>query len=732
MTSKRHFRMIGGLAVVLVLIALSACAPQRQAVVMPTLARLPSEYRLEEAERTARSFLDRWREGDLDGMYALLSFNSQEANPRQDFTDLYNAAALSMALENIDYTALTITRDPQQDEIAVFAYDAQFDTGLVGTFSDPGRSLRLVVDQQANDWRVAWSPGDIFAGMEAGGRLRFDPVIPNRANIYDSDGTILADQNARVVIVSIVPDDVPDRAACDALLAEAIDRPLETVQALIESRPSNWLVEIGIMEAQTYLDQSAALESTCEATFNDRPARRYLESELAPHVIGYVGYPDPAQIDALEAQGFAQDAIIGRAGIELSWDSTLRGQPGGRLVVTGADGALVREIARATAQPGQSVWLTLDADLQRATQQIVADAYTQAKTSWAQNSNGASAIVMDVRTGAILALVSYPTFDNNAYTVFPTMGRDAAQTLIADFQSDPRRPELNRVTQGAYPLGSVMKTVSAAAAADSGVYALDERYTCTGIWSRDIPRYDWFGPGHGTLNLAASLTNSCNPYYYEVGYQLSQTDPYLLPTYARQLGFGGFSGLPDLPENPGLIGDPDWLQRTYGTPWTYSEEVNMAIGQGYVQVTPLQVVRWFSAIANGGSLPRPYLVSQVGLLGDPMRTAYEPIYTPVNLRPEVLATIREGLCAVTIQSSLGTGTAEFVFRDSPLQTLGVCGKTGTAQDEPRNSHAWFAAYAPRSTPEIAIVVMVENSGQGSEVAAPIARAIMEAYFGLTP
>jgi len=713
------------------LMLLTACAPARQAqVTIPTLARLPSEYQLEDAERTAREFLEKWGALDYEGMYALLSFSSQEANPRDAFIAFYQDAAREMTLGALDTQPVTIIRDPQQDEIALFTYDVTFDTRLIGTFSDVNRNLRLVVDERAQAWRVAWSPADLFAAMDDGGRLRFDPVVPNRANIYDADGAILADQNARVVIVSVVPQQIPALDECLSALATALDRPLVDIEEIITSRPSDWLVEVGTMEAAAYTAGVEVMESACDASFNDRPARRYENGPLAPHIIGYVGYPAETEIDDLQAAGFSQATIIGRAGIESSWDSTLRGVPGGRLVIADANGQIVREIARASARPGQSVWLTFDIDFQSIVQRIVADAYRDAAGGWAETSNGASAVVMDVNTGAILAMVSYPTFDINAYTVYPTIGRTEAQRLIVRYQEDPRRPELNRATQAAYPLGSVMKTVSAAAAANSGVYALDERYTCSGIWNRDITRYDWFAPGHGLMTLASSLTNSCNPYYYEVGYQLSLVDPYILPNTARDAGFGGATGMPDLPENPGLIGDPEWLLTTYGQNWTYSEEVNMSIGQGYVQVTPLQVVRWFSAIANGGSLPRPYLVSQVGLLGDPMRTAYDPIMTPLNIRDDVMDTIRDGLCGVTIISSLGTGTAEFVFDGSPLQTIGVCGKTGTAQDEPRNSHAWFAAYAPRANPEIAVVVMVENSGQGSEVAAPIARDILEAYYGM--
>ena len=191
------------------------------------------------------------------------------------------------------------------------------------------------------------------------------------------------------------------------------------------------------------------------------------------------------------------------------------------------------------------------------------------------------------------------------------------------------------------------------------------------------------------------------------------------------------NGMTDLPEQGGLIGDPEWLRVNYGLNWTFSDNVNMSIGQGYVQVTPLQVVRWFASIANNGTLPHPRVVRQVGLLGESLRETEIGAGTPINIRTEVLDVLRQGMCDVTTAQ---TGTAEFVFRNSPLQSIGVCGKTGTAQNsgEGVQPTAWFAAYAPRENPEIAVVVMVETAGEGSGVAAPITRQVLEAYFDMEP
>jgi penicillin-binding protein 2 len=708
------------------LLLLVACVPARPAAVpLPTLMLLPSNYRVEDAERAARSFLDDWAAGDYERMYAKLSFNSQEATPRQQFIDLYADTASIMTLESLSYIANTMSR--QREGLAVFNYDVTFTTRRLGMFIDNGRNLQVVVDEQAREWRIAWSPADIFAQMANGGRLRLESTPPNRANIYDRDGVTLADQNGRVVIVNVTRSRIPDYANCLNALSAALSQPAAEVQARLEARPVDWLVEVGALEASSYLDSAQALETYCAAEFDDRPTRRYPRGTLAPHMLGYVGFPDESQVEVLEAAGFRADSIIGRAGIEAAWDETLRGTPANRLVIASPGGLELRELASSAARPGESLWLTLDTALQADVELILADAFTQAKDSWGQVSRGASVVVLDVQTGAVLAMVSYPFFDNNAYTPYPMMGRAAAVEQIEANQDDPRRPELNRPAQGTYPLGSVMKTVSAAAVADSGLYDLDERYTCTGVWNRDITRYDWFPPGHGTVTLAGALTNSCNPYFYETGYVMGTADSWLFSTYARRLGFGVPTGIGDIAENPGLIGDPDWLRTTYGATWTYSENVNMAIGQGYVQVTPLQVARWFAAIANGGSLPTPYLVERAGLVGDELRRVREVELTPTELDPAVLAVMHEGLCAVTTEQF---GTAEFVFENSPLQALGVCGKTGTAEDPPRATHAWFAAYAPRVAPQIAVVAMVENAGEGSGVAAPIVRDVMEVYFGL--
>lgn len=713
-----------------ILIALAACAPQQSAseVVLPTLAVLPSTpaYALEDAAQTALNFLESWRLGDFPAMYALTTFASQEATPLDRFIAIYEAAQAEMTFSGLSYTGIAVYRQGARDDLAVFNYNLTFDTRLMGRFSDNDRNMTLIVDPTLGGWRVAWTTGDIFREMGGGGQLRLEISQPSRANIYDSRDRILADQNGRVVTVRAVKRDIADWPACLAQLAPAVFKAPADLQAIYDESAPDWLMELGVIEPAAYEASAAQLEAVCAAQFSSRPTRRYPDGTTAPHIVGSVGFLDAAELPAIEAAGFNADSILGRSGIERSWDERLRGQPGGRLVIVSPGGGVLRELARTISRPPESIWLTIDRDLQAEIERIFAAYYQDAADGWARNSKGAAAVVLDVRTGAVLAMVSFPFYDANIFSPFPSMGRAEGARLAAELQADPRRPLLNRAAQGLYPLGSVMKVVSATAVADTGVFAFDRRFVCSGVWNRDIVRYDWLAGGHGTVTISSALTQSCNPFFYEVGYELNQYDPQTLPQYANRMGLGVSTGMTDIPEQAGQIPNPDWKRVTMGLQWTFSDAVNIAIGQGEVQVTPLQVARLFAAVANGGTLYRPQLVAKVGILGEaPSYTMTPDALSSFNVRPEVLELIREGLCNVTTTRA---GTAEYQFRNSELQRLGVCGKTGTAENPNPGTHAWFAAYAPRAEPEIAIAVIVENGGEGSGVAAPIVRDILEYYF----
>lgn len=712
----------------LAVLLLTACGALPVAPAAEEALPTPVLLTLEEAEAIAATYLEAWKRSDYAAMYSLISFRSREAYPEDVFTRIYNDVAEEMTLQSLDYT---LRSSLQQGNTVAISYDMRFTTSFLGTFEDPGRTLRLVATDEG--WRVAWSTGDIFAEMAGGGTILLNQRMPVRANIYDRDGNVLVNQTGVAIPVTVVQQDIPRLEDCKATLTRVLRLSNRELQNIFDSRAPNWVTLVGEIDAETYALESETLVKDCNASFEERATRRYVAGGLAPHVIGYVGYPSPEMLPALRARGVPEDAIVGISGIERAWDEVLGGKAGGELQILSPAGDVLRTLATVAPGASQSVYVTIDSRLQLIVQQVLSDAYNVA--NWATVARGAAVVVMDVHTGEILALASYPWFDPNLFN--PDRARaDAGQRLV-EMQNNERQPQINRVTQGAYPPGSVFKIVTMAAAADSGVYTLDHRYVCTGVWngasSGDHTRYDWKPDGHGTLTLPQALTASCDPYFYQTGADMDIRDPNLLPNYALKMGFGAPTGIRDLAETAGQIPSPTWVRENLGRTWTRSDAVNIAIGQGDMLVTPLQMVRLIAAIANGGDLLVPQLVHHVGLIGETPTYEFEPtVERNINLRPEVLQAIYDAMCGVTSNATLGT--AYYVFGSGSSlgeSQVSVCGKTGTAQAGAGTTppHAWFAAFAPADEPEIAIVVVVENSREGSEVAAPIVRRILETYYG---
>ena len=712
----------------LVIIVLAGCRQQVEdaAAPLPTVAAGPTAApNLESAATVADAFLSAWQEQNFNRMHRLLTLRQQEATPLADFRQAYQEAQSTMSFQRLEYKAESLVATDGQ--VLVFQYQMTFHTRILGSFVDPKRRLHLVVDPDANQWRVAWSQADIFAELGNGARLVFQPQIPGRANIYDRNGVSLADQYGRMARVYVNNARIPDRSACFQALAAAQDRPLSELSDLFDQRSrADWLVDAGVLEPQTYIRHGDKITAACQADFEQEATRRYVNGALMPHILGHVGYPDADQIPQLEALGYNAGSIIGQAGIEASWNDTLAGRPGGKLSLVSSSGVRLRLLSEVGSQAPQSIWLTIDSKLQEHIVRVLDEAYRS--HAWGRISYGASVVVMDVNHGEILALVSYPSFDGNALNPFPVVGRETANKVLEALARDERKPQINRPTQGLYPTGSVMKGLSAIAALESGVYDESTRYFCTGSWTHGFDtRYDWLPGGHGSVTTQASLTHSCNPFFYEVGFRLNAEDPHLLPAFAAKFGLGQRTGINAIPELSGSIPSPDNVLQTTGLPWSYAFAVNLSIGQGEVQITPLQMARLYAAIANGGYVLRPLLVREQGILDQRTLVAKREVMNDTRVAPENLALVQAGLCGV-VNSNGGTAAHQFLY--SPLLDVGVCGKTGTAQaaGDDELPHSWFIAYAPAKDPQIAIVTMVENAGEGSAVAAPLTRNILEYYF----
>jgi penicillin-binding protein 2 len=433
--------------------------------------------------------------------------------------------------------------------------------------------------------------------------------------------------------------------------------------------------------------------------------RTYPQGPVAGPLTGYVGQVSAGELKTLAPRGYLAGDVVGRAGIEAAAETLLAGQRGGRLTIIQPNGDLAETLATVPPRSGESVVLTIDADVQR-------------EVEAALGSRPGSAIVIDARSGAIRALASAPRYDPNAFT------RDGDPAAILN---DPAQPLIVRPLHGQYPAGSTFKVVTMAAALESGAFQPTSEFTCSGRWT-GLPSitFDcWLRTGHGRLNLVEGLTHSCNSVFYEVGKRLDEIDSQVFPATAAQCGIGTAVGVAAGIEATGVAPSPAWKQRTLRDGWARGDAVNMAIGQGHLLVTPLQLAAIYQGIATAGQGPGLKLIDRTLLPGGSVERMLANASPVVKWSASTLDAIRAGLRDVV---GTPTGTAAHIFQGSPLAAL-VAGKTGTAEAGPgRMPHAWFACYAPFEAPKAVVLVMIENAGEGSGVAAPVARRILEAVL----
>ncbi|NLX10934.1 MAG: hypothetical protein GXY36_14890 [Chloroflexi bacterium] len=680
---------------------------------------MPGPLTLEQAEETAGSFLSAWQSSDFAAMYALISPDSQSRYSEQAFTDAYTNAATQMTLNSLESS---IHEAARQGTTAIIRYDVTFQSEMLGPIADPNRIMRLI--ETPDGWRVAWSFMDILSELTEGARLELQRVLPPRGNIYDRDGDVLVDDRGTAVQLYLIQQNIPNPDGCMNALSRILRRELDDLRAQFGNYFPESRFLVGEIDEETYQREQQFLSELCRVEITSRTTRLYA-GELATHLIGYVA-PIPAEQQD-EYKAYPVDALIGREGIERAYQQELAGTIGGALRILAPTGETLRELAAMPAVPGQDVYLTIDRELQAAVQLALVQAYNLSGPTWSPTSRGAAAVVMDVKTGEVLAMASYPWFNPSLFNPNSPLDRGA---MLSALESDPRTPLLNRPLQGLYPAASVFKIVSMAAGLDSGVYDLDTMVVCDGTWEGeeygDQTRTDWEPEGHGDVDFPKALTYSCNPYFWQLGVELHRANPGYITQYAREMGLGIATGQSLLPENIGAIPGPD---NSFG-PWALSSTLNLVIGQGDVQITPMQIVRMTAAVASNGKLWEPRFVLRVqGADGVPTYQS-EPGATDLGYTPTTYEAIRAAMCDVTLDEN---GTARFIFEEwynYQATDIIVCGKTGTAQagGETVKPHSWFTAFVPQDDPQIAITVLVENSCEGSEVAAPIVRRIIEDYY----
>lgn len=568
-------------------------------------------------------------------------------------------------------------------------------------------------------WYLQIIKGDEFKQRSEDNSIRFRKIAPLRG--------LIMDRNRRVV--------VDNRPSFDVLYLPRKGRDHERIigklKSLYESRSLEFSSDQPLpkqmkpyqpirLEKNVSMEKVALVETNAldlPGIYIDvSPIRLYLDGETLGPLIGYTGEVSKTELEK-ENEDYTSGDISGKHGVEKYLDPYIRGRRGAELVEVNASGKEIKNLGRIDPVSGYNIVLNIDADLQKKTWEAFA-------------GMAGAAVVMDPRDGAVLAMVSSPSFDPNLFN--SGVSNEQWSKIIGNSLN----PLSNRVISGQYPPGSTYKLIVAAAALEEGIVTPGTGFFCNGALDFGKRRFHcWQKSGHGTVSLHRAIVESCDVYFYNVGRQLGVDT---IAHYARMFGLGEATGI-DLPgEKSGLIPTKKWKLARMKQPWQAGETISISIGQGFDLVTPLQLASAYSALANGGTLWKPRLVKCIETIDGKVHKEFLPEKKgDLSLKKETINVLSRALWGVVNEPG---GTCRVAARPN----TDVCGKTGTAQvvglpqkDRERRErrigalqrdHALFVCFAPLAKPEIAIAVIVENAGHGGSVAGPIARKILDAYF----
>ena len=585
--------------------------------------------------------------------------------------------------------------------------------------------------------------GDDYQARAETNRLRQEAILPTRGLIYDSNGQPLV-ENRAAFAAAVVAADIPDvddsgeapvcRDRCldiTIALQNFTGVPAVEIEATILERSESNDPFTPVVIKDNLSDETAfALREKLAVLPGVRvvvePIREYRESVLLSHILGFVGPVDDEEFARLEAAGYQFDDRIGKAGVEYSYESILRGRAGTRFVETDASGREIQVLHEEPAQAGLNIVLSIDVELQRQVEE-----YLRAGMGESKN---AAAIVINVNTGDLLAMVSLPNYDSNIFS--GEVDEVALQGLI----DDPAKPMLNHAIGEMYSPGSTFKQITGLGALQEGVANAGTEIFSPGyldVENEFVPgEFDRFRDWRsdlGTMNFYRGLAMSSDVYFYYLsgGYiedgelAFRGLGEERLAGWARRFGLGESTGI-DLPgESEGLVPDGAWKEETIGEGWLLGDTYNFGIGQGYVAATPLQMLLVTAAVANGGNVLIPHVVKELtNAEGETVPLQRQTVKRNLNIDPHNINIMREAM-----RQSVDDGAAF----TAAVSNVVVAGKTGTAEFGPEiepnvyKEHGWFTGFAPFDDPEIAVVVFMEL-GNGSGTAAPVASRIIDFYF----
>ena len=564
---------------------------------------------------------------------------------------------------------------------------------------------------------------DEFSTRSISNRVRIVPVAPNRGLIYDRRGRPVA-ENLPAYRLELVPEKVEDLEGTILALSRIIDLPMDAVEKFQKNRVRHRVfdsvpLKFNLNEAEV---ARFAVDRHKFAGVEVVPylARHYPYGELLTHVLGYVGRLDEEDVMRVDAGNYRGTTHIGKSGIERYYEDRLHGVSGIEKIETNAQGRVLSVLERQDPAHGDDLILSLDVQIQQA--------------AWDALGDRAGAVVaMDPNNGSVLAMVSKPSFDANLFV------HGISAERYGEILNAPNRPLFNRALLGGYEPGSTFKPFVGLAGLELEVITPDKQVFSSGNYYMPggaRPYRDWKKGGHGWVDILGALEQSVNTFFYQLAYEIGIDE---LHDYLARFGFGDRTGLDLLGENRGVLPSRQWKRGQYGLPWYPGETVISGIGQGFNVVTPVQLATALSALVNGGARFSPRLLFASKRLGDEQaQRMIAPLAQQIPVRdPANWAIVQEGMRRVVHGEQ---GTARAIKPDSGFQ---IAGKSGTAQVVAQEEgtdhqssetamnlrhHALFIAYAPFSRPGIVVAAVVEHGGGGSRQAAPVARAVIDAWL----
>jgi penicillin-binding protein 2 len=538
--------------------------------------------------------------------------------------------------------------------------------------------------------------------MSDDNRIETVPLEAPRGSIFDRNGEVLADSHPAYQIV-ILPSRRETMLHTTRELGMLLHIDIAQAETEILKRVTGEQQMIRIKRDATFAEVSMVEEHRDElpgVEIQIETKRSYPFSTIACHVLGYIGEMTQEEAPKFSSQGYLYGQMVGRKGIEAHYENLLKGVNGEEYLEVNALGRRVGSFPERLKkpQPGLNLWLTIDGRLQEAAEEAFPD------------STAGSLVALNPYNGEILALVSKPGFDPN---IFVSGLSHKAWKQLREAENNPL---MNRVVQSAYPPGSTLKMLTAITGLESGLldpYA-SHFAACTGgmMFGNRFYRC-WRKGGHGSLNMHEAITQSCDVFFYQLGRRIGVAS---WSRYAGLLGLGEKTGIDLDSEVSGLVPTPQYYDRRYGEKhWTSGVMLNLAIGQGEVLATPIQMARYIAAIGTGGYLCEPHLLMKI----EGRQPETKPSVRMNRISPMAWFPIKHALLAVVEH---GTG------RQAHIEGIHVAGKTGTAQNPQGEDHAWFVGFAPYEHPEIAVAAIVENAGHGGSVAAPVVKEVIETYL----